>query len=101
MFRRSTAGEASTGEIESSPEKMDRAHFSDEAGAKDGDDSGGLQQNVPESLHVFRVICLVRVVLLKWDGLSYLNRHRPDVHRGGKRIECGHDLQVEVCDGHR
>jgi len=86
MFWSDSAGEASTGEIECSPEKMDGTHLPDKASPKDSENPCRLQQNVPEALGGFRVVCLVLVVLLKWDGAGYLNRYRPDAHRGTEII---------------
>ena len=94
------AGEASAGEIERSPEEVDRAHLAGEASAKDGEDPRGLQQDAPETLRVFGVVGLVGVVLLEGNGLRDLNRHVPDVHRRVEFIERGLDLLVKRGDRH-
>ncbi len=54
MRWRRASGKSRHGQIETTPEKMDRAAFAAEAGAKFLEDAIGLQEHAPEAVGIFR-----------------------------------------------
>ena len=70
-----------------------------EASAEHVEDPSGLQQDAPQSLHVFRVVFPVGKVLIEGNGLRDFNRHLPDPDGRLEAIERGHNLLIESCHG--
>src|SRR5579863_1795079 len=63
-FRRSAAREARHRKIETAPEKMDRAGFADEAGAKFLENRLAANKNPPETIGVFGIVRGVLCILI-------------------------------------
>jgi hypothetical protein len=71
MLGRAAAGEGRASKIQCSPKEVDRAHLANEA--EHVEDPCGLQQDTPESLHILRVVFLVREILIEGNGLRDFN----------------------------
>src|SRR5262247_1518259 len=80
MLGSSSAGETGDGQIGSAPEKMYRAALTDEARAKLFEDSICLDQDSPEPVRVVRIVCRVRFVLVKPDGIDNFVGILVDLH---------------------
>src|ERR1035437_835701 len=78
---------------------MNRAHLAPEMRAKNREYPRSLQQNPPESLRKFRVVTLVRLILIERNRRRDLHRHMPDANRSSEAIQCAHQLLVK--GGHR
>src|ERR1017187_7692838 len=97
VLGRGAAREARASKIERAPKEVDRAHLASKASAEHVEDPSGLQQDAPESLHVFRVVFPVGKVLIEGNGLCDFNRHLPDPDGRLKAIERDHNLLIEIC----
>src|ERR1700674_3706369 len=80
---------------------MNGAHFASETRAKSRKDSRGLQDDTTEALHEFRIVIVMRFVLLQRDRVRDLHGHRPDAHGRSNSVERAHHLLVERSNGHR
>src|SRR5262245_30605508 len=58
-------------------------------------------QDSPEGLCPLRIIRAVRCVLIKGNGIGYLDRHSPDVNFDARRTQQLHDVVVKVGHGTR
>src|SRR5882762_5967236 len=79
-LRRASSGEASDGQVKTSPEKMYRTGLPLESGAELLEYLIDPHQNAPEFMRSFGIICPVNIVCLKWRRIGNLARHRPNVH---------------------
>src|SRR3954453_7272585 len=98
MFWRRTAGEPGHGEVETPPEKMDRAAFAAELGAELLEDPVALEQDAPETIGVFGVVGRIGFVLLKRDRRIDFVWCGVDPYRDIEHFEGLHDLPIESSD---
>src|SRR5271166_4014230 len=78
-WRRHTTAESSHGQIETSPEEMNRACLSDKSRAKLLKYGVAPQEYAPKSTHSICIVRRVNIILLKANGIGKFNRHRVDV----------------------
>src|ERR1700687_2602798 len=97
--RRSLAGKSRGREIETPPEKLDRAALADELTSTRSKHSFHLEKNSPEPLSELRIVRMMDGVILETDWRWYFRRHRPDGHRQCHATKCIHDLTIELRDG--
>src|SRR4029077_19928276 len=89
MLRRSASGKTSDGEVGGAPEKMHRAAFTDEAGAKRVENPVGLHQDPPKPICIFEIIGAVSFVLVEADGIGDFVGFRVNLYL---QVELGHLL---------
>ena len=99
MMGRGSSRKARHGEIEAAPEEVDGADFAEEAGAKLGEDTLGLDQDAPETPGVLWVVGVVLLVLSEGNGVGQLDRHGPNFHLDAEVSERSHDVPIKVGDG--
>src|SRR5215472_2752814 len=78
MRWRPSSGKAPHGQVEAAPEKMNRAHFAEKAGAEMRKHVMCREQYAPEAVGIIAVVGGVREVLIEWDAIRDLARHRRD-----------------------
>src|SRR5690348_2018652 len=93
-----SAREASHREIETPPEKMDRADLSQEPRSKNLEYLVDPDQYPPKLMHDFRIICRVRVVFFKRNRIGQLARSRPYFYGDPEFRQGGHEVLVEIGD---
>src|SRR5262249_6903557 len=99
MERRRTPGKARHGEVEATPEEMNRAYFAKEAGAELLEDAIGLGEHSPKSMRSAGVIGPMPMVLREPDRIRDLARQVIDRHGDAKAGQRADDALMEL--GHR
>src|SRR5215469_3206622 len=104
MRGRRTTGKSCHRQIETAPEKMDRAAFAAEPRAKFFEHPIGLKQNAPEPVRVFRIVGAMFLVTIERDRIR--NFIRRDVDLDGdtdvaerthhRSVKIGNTLRLEV-----
>src|SRR4051812_9281706 len=101
VFRRGTAGEPGYSQVETSPEKMDRAAFAAELGSELFEDAIALQEDAPKAIRVFGIVRRIGLVLLEGDRGIDLVWCRVDLYRNFEDFQRLHDFPIEGGDGKR
>src|SRR5262249_47221777 len=96
MRRRPSSGKARHGQVETAPEKMHRAHFAEKAGAEITEYVVRREQYAPEAVGIVAVVGGVRIVLIEWDAIDNLARHRRDAYVDPERGKRGKQLGEEL-----
>src|ERR1700689_4486340 len=82
-------------EVETAPEKMHRAGFADKTGAKFFQNAIGLDQSLPEFMHIDKIVLRMGAVLFKPYRVLDLARHGPDANVDVEAMQPFHELGVE------
>src|SRR5687767_6305589 len=76
MGRSGAAGETRDCEVGAAPEEMHGTALADEARPEFLEHALCLQQHTPVSVHVLRIVCTMRCILVERNRIGQLVRHR-------------------------
>src|SRR5258708_31057609 len=96
MARRAAAGKTRHSEIETAPEKLQRAGLAEEAGAELLEHPIGIEKNLKKAPERVRVVGGVRVILREADRLRQFVRHLVDHDVNAELGENSHNSRVKT-----
>ena len=99
MARCASARKTGYREIETAPEKMDRAGLAEKAGAELFEHPVDAYKNLQKPLHGVRIVGGMLVIIRKPDWIRQFVRHVVDGNVNAEFGERGHDRRVESRNG--
>jgi hypothetical protein len=96
LLGRNTSRKARDRHIEATPEEVHGTDLAKKSPAEPRQDAIHLQQDLPKTPDVFRIVGSMRSILLKRNGVRYLGWHRADSGLEPKKAKPRHNLGVKV-----